>query len=170
MQAENQKYYKNEYLIHSGGGVCIVEDVGMLQMEKIPRVYYTLKPFFEENCKIYVPVDKTTCIIRRVLTKKEALAFVESIPLIEAIKLDDNKANRYIYKTALETNDGKTWISMFKAIRLRKTQLEGQNRAPNVVDEHYLKRVSSLLFSELSVTLGISVKQAEDIISERIFA
>jgi len=170
MRKEQHKYSKNEYLIHCNNGICIVEEIGILEIGDASRDYYTLKPFWDSTCKIYVPTDNDSSIVRRALTRKEAKDMLASIPLIEAAVIDDEKKSKDIYTVLLKTNNSRDWISMIKAIRLKHAQRESQGRTLSNIDERYLKKVSELLFGELAVSLDISVEQAQARVSERLIA
>jgi CarD family transcriptional regulator len=165
---EAYEYRKNDYLIHKDSGVCVVEDVGFTQISPSHKEYYTLRPLGEEKYKVYVPIDNTQCIVRRVLTKQQALELLERIEGIEAIPVDDEKKCKDAYNSALRDNNSHDWIGLIKTLIIRAGQRQEQGKTVSNVDERYLKKVTGLLFDELSVALDISKEQAQTCVTERI--
>ena len=73
-----------EKIIYGGEGVCTIEKIDGMNISGISKdkKYYYLTPLYRGGT-IYAPVD-TPVFMRNLITKEEALDFIEKIPDIEA--------------------------------------------------------------------------------------
>ena len=61
-------FQKGDKIVYGQTGVCIVEDVvekALIKNEK--KLYYLLKPLFQQNNVIYAPVDSDKVFMRHVI-------------------------------------------------------------------------------------------------------
>lgn len=161
----------NEYIFHGGSGVCVVEDICVPEnMRRInaTRKYYCLKPLYDKNSVIYTPVDNTGSMVRKLLSREEALELIRRIPGIEALPVENEKGREELYRTALRTNNCYEWIRMIKTLHLRGEARRAEHKNLNQVDEKYLHLVEELLYGELSIPLGIPREQVREYITEQV--
>ncbi len=59
------------------------------------------------------------------------------------------------YKEALKTCDCRVWISMIKALYLRRKDRLEQGKKMTDLDERYFKTAEENLYSELALSLGM---------------
>lgn len=71
-----------DYLIYGLNGVCRVEAVGTMEMSGMPkdRLYYTLIPVYQSGCRLFTPVDNVKTVIRPLVSREEALAYIDRMP------------------------------------------------------------------------------------------
>lgn len=163
-------FKKGEYIIYGSSGVCKVMDISTVDMNGVPndKLYYSLEPFNMQGGKIFTPVDTTKTIMRKILTKEEANALIDTIPDIQESWADNDKAREVQYKAAIKSCDCREWIKIIKSLYQRKQERLAQGRKITMVEDKYLKMAESCLHTELSIPLGIPVEEMEGFIADRI--
>ncbi|RHU94694.1 CarD family transcriptional regulator [Clostridium sp. OM07-9AC] len=93
-------YQVNDSVVYGTHGVCEVTAVGRLSMSVADRKkkYYTLRPVYQKDSLVYVPVDHIKLPMRLVLGKEEAEKLVEEIPSLETIWIVNEKERESQYK------------------------------------------------------------------------
>ena len=82
-------YRVGEKVVYGETGVCVVSEI---TKRKDPgtqssKLYYTLKPIYQ-TCVIYTPVEGNKVFMRPVISKKEAMELIDSIPSKKALRCD----------------------------------------------------------------------------------
>lgn len=74
-------YQKGQYIIYGIRGVCEVMDIITVDRPDGPkdRLYYVLRPYYQQDSKIVAPVDSEKTITRPLLSKEEALELIDKI-------------------------------------------------------------------------------------------
>lgn len=147
-----------DYVVFGTDGVCMVENVGPLDMEGVSKdkLYYTLAPFGKTgNNRIFAPVESKRVVMRKVLSSEEAHELIESIATIEKLVVSDEKKREETYKHVLQGCDCREIISLIKEIYTRKTERSAQGKKLPSVDERYYTMAQNSLFSELSLPLQL---------------
>lgn len=159
-------YKVGDKIVYGENGACNVEAVGELSFSGAQpgRKYYTLRPLAGSGT-CFVPVD-TTLFIRPVISKNEALAFIDSIPSIEPAVCYDNRFNHVdaFYRELFKQHTNEALVSIIKGLRLRMT--ERKTKSGRI--EATAKRAQDMLHGELSIALGIEMKEVEQFITERL--
>ena len=63
--------------------MCIVEDIAQRELIKhVKRLYYKLRPIYQQNNIIYAPAESDKVLIRPVISKDEADALIKKMPEI----------------------------------------------------------------------------------------
>ena len=90
-----------DVVVYGSTGVCEVVDIGPLDLPGTSkeRIYYTLRPFYEERSRVFTPVDGQKVILRAVLTQQEALDLIDRIREIGILTITNEKQRETEYKT-----------------------------------------------------------------------
>ena len=71
-------YQKGDYVVYGTKGVCLIEDVTMLDWGadciSSEKLCYKLTPRFVKGSTIYAPVENEKTVIRSVMSREEAQA------------------------------------------------------------------------------------------------
>lgn len=147
-----------DYVVYGTKGVCIVQNITMLQVpgEESEREYYVLQPIGDKGATVYLPVDNKKAVIRSVISGDEARELLKEIPEIQALDVPDDKKREVRYKEAMKTCDCRVWVSIIKALYIRRDKRIAMGKKVTALDEKYLKAAEHELYNELSVTLDIS--------------
>ena len=161
-----------EYVVFATNGVCKVEAVGKLEMNGMSeeKLYYTLTPIHASETKVFTPVDNNKVVMRRVLSKEEALALINDINNIETISITDDKAREEVYKEAIKKCDCRELIKIIKTLYLRKEARLSEGKKVTNSDERYLKIAEENLYEELALPLEIDRSEMGAFIVERVEA
>lgn len=165
-------YEKGQYIIYGIRGVCEVMDITTVDRPGGPKgkLYYVLRPYYHQDCKIVTPVDSDKTVVRALLTKEEAQALIDRIPDVEEMAVTEDKQREERYKEALKTCDCHVWVSMIKALYLRRKDRLEQGKKMTDLDERYFKTAEENLYSELALSLDMPREEVVDYITARVLA
>lgn len=159
-----------ENIVYGVKGVCRIEDITHIDISGADknRLYYVLVPLGDASGKIYAPIDSEKMTIRKVISKDEADQLITELPEIELLWVPDDRQREAKYKEALRTCDYRAWVSIVKTLYERKRERIEQGKKITALDEKYMKAAEDELYSELSLSLGVSKQEMEDYIKEKI--
>lgn len=163
-------FEKGEFIMYGSSGVCQIEEIGPMEMSgaKVGKLYYTLLPVYTNGSKIFTPVDNTKIVMRKIMTKQEAMDAVIEIPEIEPLWIEDEKKREELYKETLRACTFEGYIKVIKTLFLRQqSRLENGKRLATV-DERYLKMAQDGLYGELAISLSMDKEDVVNFITEQI--
>ena len=145
-------YQVNDSVVYGTHGVCEVTAVGRLSMSVADRKkkYYTLRPVYQKDSLVYVPVDHIKLPMRLVLGKEEAEKLVEEIPSLETIWIVNEKERESQYKEAVRSGDCGELVRIIKPIYLHEKERMDKGKKVAAVDERYFHQAEELLYGELA--------------------
>ena len=154
-----------DIIIYGESGACSVEAVAPLEMSgaSSDRLFYTLKPVIGSGT-YFTPVD-SPAYMRPVMSRDEALAFIDTIPSIEPAVCNDSRFNHVdaFYRDLFKLHTNEALISVIKGLRLRLEEKKTKSSRA----EATIKRAKEILHGELSIALGIDYKEVESFIAQR---
>ncbi|MCC8150429.1 MAG: CarD family transcriptional regulator [Lachnospiraceae bacterium] len=163
-------FEKGEYVVYGSKGVCQIEDISQIDIPGVDRnrLYYIMRPVHNSNGTVYLPIDSTKAVIRRVMSKEEACRLIDEIPQIEELSVPDEKRRELSYKEAMKTCSVRSWVSIIKALYFRKTERLAAGKKITALDERYMKAAEHELYGELSLVLGMPQEEVETYIHDHI--
>lgn len=146
-----------DYVVYQNE-VCIIKAIKEKYFHG--KDYYVLNPSLDTSLTINVPVDEEKCLLKPVMTRQEAEAFIKKIPSIEPITLNDKMIENE-YKALLKTEDKSDLVRIIKTTYLRnhKRLLSGKNIGEK--DEMYFEKAEKLLYSELAASLNLTYDETK---------
>lgn len=163
-------FEKGDYVVYGSKGVCQIQDITHVDIPGVDknRLYYIMHPVQDNNGTVYLPTDSTKAVIRRVMSAEEAHQLIDEIPDIEQLWVSDEKKREASYKEALRTCNSRAWVSIIKALYLRKCERLAAGKKITALDERYLRAAEHELYGELSIALGIPKDEMESYIHDHI--
>ena len=163
-------FEKGQYIIYGIRGVCEIMDIKTIDRPGGPKgkLYYELRPYYHQDCKIVTPVDSDKTVIRPLLTRDEALCLIDRIQDVKEMEVTEDKQREERYKEALKTCDCHVWVSMIKALYLRRQDRTRQGKKMTDLDERYFKTAEENLYSELALSLEMPREKVVDYIKSRV--
>ena len=156
-------FNKGDRVFYGQTGVCVVEDISEKTLTKnIKRLYYTLKPLYQQNNVIYAPVDSDKVFIRAIISKSEAKKFIETVPELCKKVLDEQGEEDY--KKMFESHSCNELLELAVKIYSKKQGLKNTKKKLGFIDEKYLKRAEELLFGELAAALDIAPQEVPKVL------
>ena len=149
-----------EYIVHPGQGVCRVEGVE----DGSPAVYKLLPVAQRHAMHISFPVAQESRL-RCVLSAGEARELIASYPALELDDYTDRSValEEVHFKDAIKHGSCRDSVRIAKTFRHRIDQVKANNKKPPVAYERILKEARGRSASELSVALGCSTDEVEEL-------
>lgn len=157
-------------IIYGSDGVFTVSEYASSPIDKNDtRQFYVLRPVHgPAGNVIMTPVDNERAKMRPVMSREEAIAFVDSLSQIEVLTVDREKNRRDIYRKTLETASAESLVSIIKTVQMRRIELAKVKKRPSESDNDYEKKAKHCLYGELSVALEIPFSEVERFIECRL--
>lgn len=162
-------FQPGELMVYGATGVCRVEEITRLPGGDRKRLYYLLKPLWQDGV-IYAPVDSEKVPMRPVITREEAETLINQMPGMQAAICRGTtvQALAQQYQTAVREGGHQGLIEMMKSIYLKRGRAEAKNRRLGAVDERYMKQAERLLYGELAIALELPYDEVEGYIARRL--
>jgi len=160
-----EKYKIGDYVMYGVSGACRVAEIGPLDFAGPDKIYYSLKPVYDARDTIYVPVAKEEDIVRKVVGKKKAK---EVLTMIDAMAGEELLIEREAWSQILKESRHENIISMILQLRGIRRENKKNHKGLNIADAKLLTYAERILYSEMSVALGIPMEEASHKIDEML--
>lgn len=149
-------FNKGDKVIYGQTGVCVVEDIAQRELIKnVKRLYYKLRPIYQQNNIIYAPAQSDKVFIRSIISREEAEQLISKIP--------------DIYKAALESEDADSeenkpttceeLAAVAVKIHRKKKAAKSAHKRLGFTDEKNLEHAEEMLFGELAEVLELDINE-----------
>ena len=155
-----------DYVVHWSGKVCRVEDQKILDFTGEKRDYYLLSPVRDSAEKIYVPVEKSSSVLRPVLTKSEAEELIGRMQEIEPLLIRDEKQRALEYKNAFYSQDYMNLVKIAKELYRRREKRLREGKVLPSKDAQMMALVEKTFEEEMAIALGVDKEKVRTIIEE----
>lgn len=159
-------YQKGDYVVYGTKGVCLIEDVTLIDWAKdcisAEKLCYKLTPRFVKGSTIYAPVENNKTIIRSVMSKEEARDVLNGAGGLEVLHIEEEKERENSYRKALLSGSSTEWSRVVKTLYLRKQERQKSGKRMTCIDERYLHVAENILFGEMSMPLHMTLKEVEE--------
>lgn len=142
------RFHVGEKVVHSPEGVCKIEAICQLEIDKIQKYYYRLKPTKSESKIVYIPVEKINLSVRPLKTKKELEKIFLTEPEEAFLYYKNPQKKMNVQNQAIREDDAILLIQLIKMYRRKR-----QENQISVGDARWLKEAECYLFSEMSEVL-----------------
>ena len=159
-------------IIYGSDGVFTVSEYSSSPIDKNDtRQFYVLRPVHGQVGNIIMtPVGKETTKMRAVMSRDEALAFIDAAPTVAPLTVEKEKDRRDVYRKALEIASAESLLSIIKTVAARREELAKVKKRPSESDNDYEKRAKHCLYGELAIALDVDISEVERFIEERLSA
>ncbi len=157
-------FKKGEFVVYGSKGVCEIQDISPIDIPgaQKDRLYYIMRPVHNNRGTLYLPIDSDKSVIRPVMTEAQAIALMDEMEDIALLIVEEEKQREVCYKEALRSCNVRAWVSMIKALLVRKDERLAAGKKVTALDERYLKATQNELYGEMSVSLSIPRDQIEE--------
>jgi Transcriptional regulators, similar to M. xanthus CarD len=164
-------YSVGELIVHSGAGVCRVEEITTLDLPGVnkDRLYYILAPLYQDGT-VSVPVESKKIFTRPVISRQEAENLIDQIPTIQAEAYYNQNLTQLErhYRESFENHDCSDLIQLTMSIYAKKQERIEKNLKFGAIDKRFMDRAEDLLYGELAVALGIARDDVHTYIERRL--
>ena len=161
-------YKVNDTILYSTQGVCKISEISEMDLSGSNVEYYVLKPVYEDNSTIFIPVNNETLTtkMRRVLSSKEIYDLIKTMPGEETIWIENENARRGHYKEILMRCNPIELIRLIKTLYLRQQTQQASGKKLHTADETFMKSAEKILYEEFAYVLDIKLEQVLPLIME----
>ena len=151
-------------------GVCRIESETTRKVKGENKKYLVLKPVFQDNATVYVPLDNEGLVgrMKKTLTNEEAQNIIESIPQCKEEWISSDGERTKKFKEIMMSGDSKALTKMVRTLYLHREKQFAKGRKLHASDEHLLHDAENILFGELALALGILPEEVPAYIHEKI--
>lgn len=155
-----------EVVVYGAQGICKIDCIQTKQIGKQSADYYVLKPLFNENTSVFVPVDNKilTAKVQSVLSLEQAKILIESVPQIGILKFENENQKREQYKNIIAGGNREALIALIKTIFAERDVRRNTGKKLNINDEQMLRKAEALIYNELAFVYGVEPSEAKAII------
>lgn len=171
MICEVQGMFKvNDVVFYGTTGICKIIGIEDKVISGTSKEYFVLKPEDGRNATIYLPTGNQSLLekMRRLLTKKEVNALIDSLPNIEPNWIKNDNERKVAYGKILASGDHTALIKMLKALYRHKKEREVNKKPLGMTDDRLMKAAEQLLYDEWQYVLGMGKEDLISYISKRI--
>ena len=157
-------------IIYCCDGVYTVAEYTSSPIDKNDtRQFYLLRPVHGPVGNIIItPVDNEKSKMRLVMSRDEAISFIDTIPDVPPLVVEREKSRREVYRKALDGADAEVLVSIIKTVMKRREELAIVKKRVSESDNDYEKKAKFCLYGELSVSLGIPMDEVDKFITDRL--
>lgn len=147
----------NDVVVYGSQGVCEIIGIEDQKLGGATKKYFVLKPKNDKGAICYVPTwnEKALGKIRKVMTKKEVDALIDSMPNKKPIWIVNETERNETYKQILTSGDQAAILSMVQALFSHKLEREAEGKRLHMSDEQFMKNAEQLLYNEWQYVLNV---------------
>ncbi len=157
-----------DYVVYGQSGVMLIVDIREETVLGERKNYYVMRPFdAPADALTFVPYDseKLTSKIRPLMDKKEALEVVGSaFALPEEEWSEDLRARTAGFKKIMNDGSPSKILRMIMTIKKKIKEGKEEGKKSCLSDEVFMKKAEKLLYSELSLALGVEYDELDEYI------
>jgi len=160
----------NDVVVYSSQGVCEIVSIDERKIGEETKQYFVLKPKNDTGATFYVPTwnEKARAKMRRVMTKKEIDALIDSMPNQKPAWIANENDRKEAFRRILAGGDRAAIIAMAQALFSHKKEREAEGKRLHMSDEHFLKDAEQILYNEWQYVLHVDKAGLLAYIFERI--
>lgn len=163
-------FQPGDYVVYGCKGVHKILDRTMLAMSGSDNrhEYYVMQPCEKPEGSVYAPVDTEKTHMRKIMTREEARQLILSALELEVLELHNRKQLEEACKASIRGCMPEELLRVIKTLHLRKMERLQQGKKMTLTDLHYLEQAEGILYTELSITLGIPKTDIPDYMKNAI--
>ncbi|MEE1329976.1 MAG: CarD family transcriptional regulator [Acutalibacteraceae bacterium] len=155
-------FNKGDKVIYGQTGVCVVEDIAERELIKnVKRLYYKLRPLYQQNNIIYAPAESDKVFIRSIISREEAELLIKKIPDIYKEVSEDNGDKTDEDKKPVTCEE---LAAVAVKIHRKKLAARKMHKRLGFIDEKNLEHAEEMLFGELATVLELDINEIPDVL------
>lgn len=163
-------FSKNDYVIYGSMSVCKILDI--VEEENIyigRKSYYVIQPVYsDKNTIIKVPTDNKKVLMRHLLSEKEVLSIIKSIPNLDVLKIENDRQRSEHFKSVIKNSECEELAQLVKSITLIEQEKLSIGKKISKTDEDFKKTAEKLIDEEFATVLNIPVQDVPSFILNNI--
>ena len=162
----NKLFNLGDVVFYGAQGICKIDNIETKEIGKLATDYYVLKPVFNVNTAVFVPVDNDALVakMQSILNVAQAEQLVESTKNVDVVIPESESVRRDLYKNILSSGDRTQLLSLIKTIRQERENRRECGKKLNINDEQVLRKAELLIGNELAYVLKVTPEEAQKLI------
>ncbi len=144
------KFEIGDKLVHCPEGVCVVEDIVEIKVEKEKKQYYMLRSVTDHSEVIYVSTKAIQHSVRRLKSREEVEMLLQIQPEEESFLKKNSQQKSNIQKQAILRDDSEKLMKLIKLYTKKK-----ESTKLSLGDNLWLGHAEQYLLTEIAEVLGL---------------
>ena len=155
--AESLPYSVNDYVMYRRNGICRIDDIRVEKLGAEEKLYYVLKPLYDDTLRIYAPVDFAEIAqhMRRALTADEISGIIARAEKSENRWIEDGTERAAEFERLISGGDRADLLWVVKTLSLYRLELRKKDRRMTDSDKKLLTTAEKLITDEFAFALNI---------------
>lgn len=165
-------YQVDDLVLYSAQGVCRIVDIVSKKVNGKVNEYYILKPVYNENAMISVPMHNALAMakMRRALSCEEIIQLIQTMPDQDLIWIENDHVRKEKYHMILKGSDRAELIRLIKTLYFHQQKQQAKGRKLHNADEMIFAEAEKILYEEFAYVLNIERDQVLPFILKQIKA
>lgn len=163
-------YHAGDTVVYGTQGVCTITSIEENDISGSTMEYYVLKPVYDQNATIFVPVKNETLVgqMKAVLSAEEIYALIRSMPNEQTIWVEDEDERKRTYQEIIRRGDRKELIRLIKTLYFHQQSQHQKGKRLHQADEAALKQAEQLLYHEFALVLHLKPEEVIPFIIQQL--
>lgn len=155
---------KGDVIVYGTHGLCQVKDIMVppFLVGSSEKLYYVMEPAIDCKGVLYVPVDGAMDKMRKPVSKKDALQFLEELEEMQEIEVEVGKRAEAEISEVVKINDTYEMMRLMKGLHIARNKRLQDGKKLASMNERHLATVEKLLFTELAFSTKTTVDKVRD--------
>ena len=163
-----KRYSIGDMVVYGINGIMEIVDLKVERIAGSEHEYYVLsEPESRTASFVYVPTDNERLVgaMRPLLSRERAQEILDGASEVDALDwCPDNRVRTEKFRKIMESGDHRELIAMIKAINNMAKSRAEIGKKNYLSDDHVMQKAQKLLYSELSLVLGITADELTELI------
>lgn len=162
-------YEIGNIVVHPGVGVCKIHDIRTEQFSDLqPKLYYILKPVYENGSTVYTPVDSDKITLRRMLTESDVYELIHSVSTEQPLWVDNDAQRQTSFTEILRGGDDRKLIQLVVEIHRKILEKQSEGKKLHIADKRILMEAEKILHQEFAYSLKLKLDEVAPFIIKEL--
>ena len=156
----------NDYIVYGPMSVCKIIDIIEEENPYIGlKSYYVIQPVYSDKSTIIkIPVDSKKVFMRHLISQREVLSIIESIPNLKVLDINNDKQRSQQFKSIIKSSICSDLAQLIKSININEQEKLTTKKKLSKIDEDFKKTAEKLINEEFATVLNIPVEEVSSFI------
>ena len=156
----------NDYIVYGPMSVCKIIDIFEEENPYIGlKSYYVIQPVYSDKSTIIkIPVDSKKVFMRHLISQREVLSIIESIPNLKVLDINNDKQRSQQFKSIIKSSICSDLAQLIKSIKINEQEKLSSGKKLSKIDEDFKKTAEKLINEEFATVLNIPVEEVSSFI------
>ena len=156
----------NDYIVYGPMSVCKIIDIIEEENPYIGlKSYYVIQPVYSDKSTIIkIPVDSKKVFKRHLISQREVLSIIESIPNLKVLDINNDKQRSQQFKSIIKSSICSDLAQLIKSININEQEKLSSGKKLSKIDEDFKKTAEKLINEEFATVLNIPVEEVSSFI------